>query len=276
MKRIIIIICLLLSGCIKHNSQQMNIPEYNGQPFIILNHNQVEFDKEDYKTESFIHLSPLDSLGRVQEAFACLSIDTMPKENDQREAIGMIKPSGWHTVRYDDLIEDKYLYNRCHLLAWSLSQINADERNLMSGTRSFNIDGMLPFENMIASYIKETHHHVLYKVTPLFNDFELVARGVQLQAISLEDDQIELNVFIYNVQKGIEINYQTGESQRINEIKEDENIDNIHIINISSHVIHRTNCSVLENTYEKNKRITTIPINILQLVGYKRCMSCHP
>ena len=147
-------------------------------------------------------------------AFANISINTMPTE--ERGAIGMIKPSGWHTVRYDDLIDGKYLYNRCHLIGYQLAGENANELNLITGTRYLNVEGMLPFENMVADYVEETENHVLYRVTPDFHEEELVARGVWIEAYSLEDNGagICFNVYIYNVQPGIIINYATGESER--------------------------------------------------------------
>ena len=163
-------------------------------------------------THSSESYSKLDRLGRCRTAFACIGTDIMPTE--KRGSIGMVKPSGWHTVRYDNLVEGKYLYNRCHLIAYQLSGENANERNLITGTRYMNTEGMLPFENKVADYVRSTKNHVLYRVAPVFKGTELVARGVQMEAYSVEDrgEGICFNVFVYNVQPGIEIDYASGDS----------------------------------------------------------------
>ena len=162
---------------------------------------------------SFEHYSKLDSLGRCGAAFANVSRSTMPTK--KRGAIGNIKPSGWHTVKYEG-IDGKYLYNRCHLIGYQLTAENANPRNLITGTRYLNVTGMLPFENMVADYVKETNHHVLYRVTPIFKERELVARGVQMEAYSVEDKGagVQFNVYVYNNQPGISINYETGRSKK--------------------------------------------------------------
>lgn len=189
-----------------------SIPVYNGEDSVIINNNVPDF-KEEYKiTESFEIYSALDELGRAQEAFANVSINTMPDE--KRSSIGAIKPSGWHTVKYNN-IDGKYLYNRCHLIGYQLTGENANEKNLITCTRNMNTKGMLEFENMVAAYIKETNNHVLYRVRPIYYEDNLLATGVQMEAYSVEDNGkgIEFNVFVYNVQSGIEINYKTGESK---------------------------------------------------------------
>lgn len=187
---------------------------YCGQPYTEINNNRPTFETSELTNCFFEDYSPLDTLGRCGSAMACLGKETMPTE--KRGAIGMIKPSGWHTVRYDDLIEDKYLYNRCHLIAFMLSGENANECNLITGTRYMNVQGMLPFEEKTADYIKKTGNHVLYRVTPYFEGEDLVAKGVVMEAQSVEDQGrgICFNVFVYNVQPGVEIDYRTGESQR--------------------------------------------------------------
>ena len=190
-----------------------SIPEYSGSPYVEINGNVPEFTEEELSSDTFEGYSELDSLGRCGVAFANLSLELMPTED--RESIGMIKPSGWHTVRYDDVVEGKYLYNRCHLIGFQLAGENANELNLITGTRYMNVDGMLPFENEVADYIESTGNHVLYRVSPIFEGDELVARGVQMEAYSIEDngEGIQFNVYVYNVQPGIEIDYATGESQ---------------------------------------------------------------
>lgn len=189
------------------------IPSYTGSPYTVVNDNVPSFTEADAQGPSELY-ADLDDLGRCGVAVAVVGLDTMPTE--ERGSIGMVKPSGWHTVRYDDLIADKYLYNRCHLIGYQLTGENANEKNLITGTRYMNVDGMLPFENEVAAYVKNTGNHVLYRVTPVFVDNELVARGVHMEALSVEDDGtgVSFNVFCYNVQPGITIDYASGESKR--------------------------------------------------------------
>lgn len=195
-----------------------DIPKYNGKPYVILQNNHPNIDKGELSSKSFERYSPLDSLGRVQVAVANIGLDLMPKE--ERSAIGQVKPSGWQTVRYPN-IDGKYLYNRSHLIGYQLTSENANERNLMTGTRYFNVNGMLPFENQVADYIKRTGNHVLYRITPLYEGNDLVAKGVIMEAMSDEDQGkgVQFCVFIYNVQPGIEINYKNGKSKLINPYK---------------------------------------------------------
>jgi DNA-entry nuclease len=171
---------LLLSACSAESSYSLDsIPDYSGSPYVTVNDNQPYFSDSDLTTTSFESYSDLDSLGRCGVAYACVSTDTMPTE--ERGSIGQIKPTGWHTVKYD-CVDGKYLYNRCHLIGYQLTAENANEKNLITGTRYLNVDGMLPFENMVADYIKETDNHVLYRVTPIFDGDNLVASGVLMEA----------------------------------------------------------------------------------------------
>ena len=188
------------------------VPDYSGEPYIVLNNNIPEFDDKDYITESFEVYNTLDELGRCTVAYANVSIYTMPDE--ERGSIGSIKPSGWHTVKYD-IVEGKYLYNRCHLIGYQLTGENANEKNLITCTRYMNTVGMLEFENKVAEYVRKTENHVLYRVTPIYKEDNLLATGVQMEAYSIEDSGIgvKFNVFVYNVQEGIEIDYKTGESK---------------------------------------------------------------
>ena len=188
-----------------------NIPQYSGNSYVVLNNNKPNFTDEDYLKGSFEEYSELDTLGRCGVAYANVSVDTMPTE--ERGSIGQIKPSGWHTVKYD-IVNGKYLYNRCHLIGYQLTGENANPKNLITCTRSMNTEGMLEFENQVADYIKETNNHVLYRVTPIFEENNLVASGVQIEASSVEDKcgDICFNVYVYNVQDGIEINYSNGDS----------------------------------------------------------------
>ena len=178
---------------------------HNGQPSFT--------EEEKAGTVSWECYAELDLLGRCGSAMACIGRDLMPTE--ERGPIGMVKPSGWHTVRYDDVVDGKYLYNRCHLIGYQLTGENANEQNLLTGTRYLNVVGMLPFEDLAADYVQETGNHVLYRVTPVFRGLELVARGVQMEAWSVEDNGagVCFNVYCYNVQPGVEIDYATGESR---------------------------------------------------------------
>ncbi len=187
------------------------IPAYSGEAYVGVNGNVPEFTDADMTTDSFETYSDLDELGRCGVAYACVGRDLMPTE--KRGKIGSVKPSGWHSVKYD-FVDGKYLYNRCHLIGYQLTAENANKKNLITGTRYMNTVGMLPFENMVADYIKETDNHVLYRFTPIFEGNNLVAYGVKMEALSVEDngDGVSYNVFVYNVQPGVVINYENGDS----------------------------------------------------------------
>lgn len=219
---LVLLCCLPLTGCANiifefepQNKQEVitleEIPAYSGQPYVVLNENEPDFSEDDRTEESFEHYSDLDSLGRCGTAYACIGRDLMPTE--KRGSISHVKPTGWHSVRYDN-VEGKSLYNRCHLIAHQLAGEDANEKNLITGTRYMNADGMIPFENTVADFVKETGNHVLYRVTPIFDSDNLVADGVQMEALSVEDggEGVSYNVFVYNVQPGIFIDYATGES----------------------------------------------------------------
>ncbi len=188
-----------------------DIPAYAGDPYVMLNDNQPDFDLDDFTLDEFEYYSNLDILGRCGVAYANISPVTMPTE--ERGEIGQVKPSGWQTVRYD-FIDGKYLYNRCHLIGFQLAGENANEKNLITGTRYLNVVGMLPFENLVADYVEDTGNHVLYRVTPIYHGTNLVASGVQMEAISVEDEGegVCFNVYVYNVQPGVVIDYATGEN----------------------------------------------------------------
>jgi DNA-entry nuclease len=195
-------VVLLFTAC---TTQKPNVT------YTLLNNNVPQFTDNEITTIAFENYSELDDLGRCGEAFACIGDEIMPTE--ERGAIGQIKPSGWQMAKYD-IVDGKYLYNRCHLIGYQLSGENANEKNLITGTRYMNVDGMLPFENMVDDYIEETGNHVLYRVTPLFVEDELVARGVTIEAYSVEDEGegICFYVYCYNVQPGVKIDYATGKS----------------------------------------------------------------
>lgn len=201
---------------VSYASSLESIPPYSGAPYCIINNNQPNFTEEEKAiTSSYEYYSDLDYLGRCGPATACLSYDLMPTE--PRGRIGNIKPSGWHTIRYDDVIKDKYLYNRCHLIGYQLAGENANKKNLITGTRYLNIVGMLEYENLVANYIKDHPNAlVLYRVTPIFEGSNLVASGVEMEGYSVLDRgrDICFHVFVYNIQPGIEIDYATGDSWR--------------------------------------------------------------
>lgn len=192
-----------------------DIPEFDGKtPYVIINNNEPNFPEEDFNSNSFEKYSELDSLGRCGVAYANVSKETMPTE--ARGEISKVKPTGWHTVKYD-CVEGKYLYNRCHLIGYQLTAENANKQNLITGTRYLNVDGMLPFENQVAEYVKQENGHVLYRVTPIFKENNLVPNGVQIEAESVEDkgEKVKFNVYAYNVQPNIKIDYLTGNSELI-------------------------------------------------------------
>ncbi|MGN1304568.1 MAG: DNA/RNA non-specific endonuclease [Oscillospiraceae bacterium] len=189
-----------------------NLPAYSGEAYVELNDNVPSFKKSDLTTKAFEKYSKLDKLGRCGAAYANVCTETMPTE--ERGNIGMIKPSGWQTVKYDN-VDGKYLYNRCHLIGYQLTAENANEKNLITGTRYMNVEGMLPFENKVADYVEDTGNHVLYRVTPIFKGDNLLASGVQMEAYSVEDKGkgVSFNVYCYNVQPGITIDYKDGSSK---------------------------------------------------------------
>ena len=201
---------------ISGNLEPGDIPEYSGNAYITINNNIPQFDDEQKKsTEEFEYYSDLDSLGRCGTAYANICPNLQPTE--KRGEIGQVKPSGWHTVKYNDIIDGNYLYNRCHLIGYQLAGENANEKNLITGTRYLNVVGMLEFENKGEEYVDDTGNHVLYRVTPVFEGDDLVASGVHMEAWSVEDDGdgICFNVYCYNVQPGIGIDYLTGDSWEI-------------------------------------------------------------
>lgn len=193
-----------------------NIPEYSENPYVQINNNIPFFTESDYTTEAFETYSNLDKLGRCGVAYANICEEIMPPKDDERESLYSITPSGWQQTKYEGVVDGNYLYNRCHLIGYQLAGENANEKNLITGTRYMNTEGMLPFENQVDDYIEENpNNHVLYRVTPIFDGNNLVASGVQMEAYSVEDNGkgICFNVYVYNVQPGITIDYTTGESK---------------------------------------------------------------
>ncbi len=252
-----------------------DIQPYTYYPYTTVNNNVPEFETDDY-TESFEKYGELDSLSRCTTCFANIGTDLMPTE--ERGAIGSVKPTGWHIAKYNN-IDGKYLYNRCHLIGYQLTAENANPNNLITGTRYLNIEGMLPFENKVAEYIKTTNNHVLYRVTPIFKDDELVARGVQMEAYSIEDNGkgIQFNVYCYNVQPGIEIDYSTGESKSVDSEAETSNDEKqTYIVNLNTKKFHTEDCPAVQKIKADNKKSYTGYRDNLVNNGYEPCGQCKP
>lgn len=286
----IILLLLLLTSCstaenINNEPITLDLPtevayDYEGKIYTEISGNVPEFSDDEITTKSFEKYEELDYLGRCQGAFACIGQDIMPTE--ERGAIGQVKPSGWQLVKYDN-VDGKYLYNRCHLIAYQLTGENANEKNLITGTRYMNTDGMLPFENIVADYVKETNNHVMYRVTPVFEGQNLLAKGVKMEAFSVEDDGagVCFNVFVFNIQPGIKINYANGASEMEKESEKAEQapstgVLNSYILNVNSKKIHYTYCSSVEAIKEKNKKVFKGTKEELIDQGYTSCGRCCP
>lgn len=252
-----------------------SIPEYTGDPYVVINENDPFFTESDFTEEAFETYSDLDELGRCGAAFANVGKETMPTE--ERGQIGMIKPSGWQTVKYD-CVDGKYLYNRCHLIGYQLSAENANEKNLITGTRYLNVSGMLPFENKVADYIKETGNHVLYRVTPIYQEKNLVASGVLMEAQSVEDNTVKFCVYCYNVQPDVQIDYATGKSSLVGseEVSEAPDQNATYILNENSKKVHTPNCPSVQDTKPKNRKEYHGSLQDLLDDGYTGCKNCNP
>ena len=277
-----------------------DVPAYSGKAYISVNGNVPYFTAAELTTQSFETYSDLDSLGRCGVTYACIGKDLMPTK--ERGSIGMVKPTGWHTVRYDDLVDGKYLYNRCHLISYQLTGENANTQNLITGTRYLNIEGMLPFENMVADYIQETNNHVLYRVTPIFEGNNLLANGVLMEGYSVEDKGAGVSycVFAYNVQPGIEIDYATGESKLADSAQQEEQKTATvtptpspepekqepvtgseasqadYILNTNTKKFHYPTCSSVNDMKEKNKQEFFGTRDETIALGYSPCGRCKP
>lgn len=286
---ILLTVVLLLSWYLNREEEAVtvysdsvqNVSAYSGEPFAVINNNQPEFQQADWTTKSYEYYSPLDSLDRCGYAMACVGYDLMPTED--RESISHIKPSGWWQNQYD-FVDGKSLYNRCHLIGFQLTGENANELNLVTGTRYCNVEGMLPFENMIADYVKETKNHVLYRVTPVYDGEDLVARGIQMEALSMEDqgDGICFNVYVYNVQPGVTIDYSTGENwadgttQSTEDTINGDDGENTYILNTSSMKFHTEDCSQGQSIKASNKELFTGDREELLRQGYASSGCCKP
>ena len=286
-----LLLLLSLTACQLQPSQSRSVlsleevPAYEGEAYVELEGNVPSFTQEELESFPVEEYSPLDLLGRCGVARATVGLDTMPTE--ERGEIGQVKPSGWHTVRYDDLVEGKYLYNRCHLIGYQLTGENANEENLITGTRYLNVDGMLPFENEVADYVEDTGNHVYYQVTPIFADSELVARGVQMEALSLEDggEGVCFNVYVYNVQPGVVIDYATGESWREGEqpsvtqpdqSQQEEQSGLTYVLNNNTMRFHLPDCPSVQTIKPQNREETGESREALIEQGYQPCGQCKP
>lgn len=276
--------CTLLRSSVKENETTVPSDTQTEEPYIKVNGNVPRFSDEEKKTAAaFENYSDLDALGRCGVAFACVGKETMPTE--ERGPIGSIKPSGWHSVKYD-FVDGKYLYNRCHLIGYQLTAENANEKNLITGTRYLNTKGMLPFENMVADYVKETGNHVLYRVTPVFEGKNLVASGVYMEAYSVEDDGdgICFYVYVFNRQPGVKIDYLTGDSVADGTVESasgettsaEKEETKTYVLNISNGKFHLPDCDSVKKMKEENKQIMKCKRSDLINAGYSPCGSCKP
>lgn len=276
---LLLLLALLLAGCqgeaapaVSYDLDQ--VPAYAGEPYVVINDNQPFFGEEEYTTEAFETYSALDGLGRCGTAYACVGEELMPTE--ARESISSVKPSGWINVEYGG----QYLYNRCHLIGFQLTGENANERNLITGTRYMNVEGMLPFENLVADYVKETENHVLYRVTPVFQGDELVARGVEMEAFSVEDrgEGVYFHVYCYNNQPGISIDYATGESRLASEPagEDGSGTAETYILNTKSKKFHLPGCSGASDMSPSNREEFAGDRQELLDQGYTPCGICKP
>lgn len=273
-----------------------SVPTYSGSAYVAVNDNVPYFTADDLTTTSFESYSSLDSLGRCGVAYACVGQDIMPTE--ERGSIGQVKPTGWHTVKYD-CVDGKYLYNRCHLLGYQLTGENANEENLITGTRYLNIEGMLPFENMVADYVQETGNHVLYRVTPIFEGSNLLASGVLMEGYSVEDsgEDILFCVYAYNVQPGVTIDYATGDSYLtaggsavseepstpVTPQKPEESetsgagtVQADYVLNTNTKKFHLPSCSSADDIKESNRQEYSGSREELIAQGYDPCKRCNP
>ncbi|MCI9678385.1 MAG: DNA/RNA non-specific endonuclease [Oscillospiraceae bacterium] len=277
-----VLLALVMAGCsveIQETASSEavyldNIPAFSGEPYVVIGDNRPDFEESEFTVNSFESYSPLDDLGRCHTAYACVGVDLMPTED--RGSIGSVKPSGWQTAKYD-CVEGKYLYNRCHLIGFQLTGENANKSNLITGTRYMNVDGMLPFENMVADYVKETEQHVLYRVTPFYSGENLVADGVRMEALSVEDrgESICFDVYVYNCQPGVVIDYATGESWLEGETGPASQ-EITYILNTSSKKFHLPDCSGAASISEGNREEFTGGRSELVKRGYEPCGKCKP
>lgn len=260
-----------------------NVPPFSGVPYVEIADNRPQFAADQLVTRSYELYTDLDELGRCGTVIACIGRDIMPTQ--ERGEIGMVKPSGWQTVRYD-FVDGKYLYNRCHLIGYQLTGENANRRNLITGTRYLNVEGMLPFENLVADYVKDTGNHVMYRVRPIFYGNELVARGVEMEGYSVEDEGkgVSFHIYAYNNQPGVTIDYCTGKSYETAQhlttgttVKTTYASGSInYVLNTSSKKFHLPSCRYANSMKIENREISNAPRDYLLSIEYKPCETCDP
>lgn len=289
---ILLSLCCLLTACggTTPNISLDEIPEFAGNAYIAINENVPFFTDDEISTDPLEKYSELDALGRCGVAFACIGLETMP--TDKREDIGSVTPSGWKYNKVSnnnsyDFVDGGFIYNRCHLIGFQLAGENANEKNLITGTRYLNIEGMLPFENQIADYVKATENHVMFRATPMFKGEDLVASGVLMEAVSVEDsgEGIKFCVYAYNVQPGVKINYFTGQNvlsgeelPPVNEEGGENEGVYTYVINTNSKTVHSSECSSAKKISESNRLEFEGDVEILieEFAGYSACKSCLP
>lgn len=274
----------LLCGCEEAVGRRVSydlsdIPAYSGEPYVAVNNNEPLFTDDERKNDqSLEEYAPLDDLGRCGTAYSCVGRELMPTE--ARGNISQVKPTGWHSVKYD-CVDGKNLYNRCHLIGYQLTAENANDRNLITGTRYLNVEGMLPFENMVADYIKETDNHVLYRVTPIFSGDNLVADGVLMEAYSVEDggEGVTFCVYAYNVQPGVTIDYATGDSALAGETPAGETGqtgERDYVLNTGTKKFHLPDCASATDMKAANRQEYHGTREALLQQGYAPCGRCKP
>lgn len=254
------------------------VPEFSGDPFVEIDGNEPSFSEAERRLDALETYAPLDGLGRCGAAFAVIGPDTVPTE--ERGSIGSVKPSGWHLVKYD-IVDGAYLYNRCHLIAYRLAGENANERNLITGTRFMNTQGMVPFEKRVADYVERTGDRVLYRATPVFEGSDLVARGVHLEAESMGDGGagVRFSVFVYNAQPGIAIDYATGESRLDGTFEASDGFDasqHDFVLNTSTKRFHRPDCPSVDDMKAANREGFDGTREEAEARGYVPCRRCEP
>lgn len=297
---IIIVVFLVCTLTVRAQAvDTSSLPEFAEKPYIEVNNNEPFFTETDMSVKAFENYSQLDSMGRCGVAYANICKDIMP--TDKRGKIGSVKPSGWHLVKYS-FVDGKYLYNRCHLIGFQLAGENANNKNLITGTRYLNIDGMLSFENLVADYVKDTGNHVLYRVTPIYEGENLVASGILMEGKSVEDNgrAISYCIYAYNNQPGVTIDYKNGASSQsknykaelaaaVNEGAVSVNVTNkektsnadddsiaAYILNTNTHKFHKPSCRSVKQMSDKNKKKVTAGRGQLISEGYEPCKSCNP
>ena len=271
------LLSLICSALAATSFTYSSVEAYSGSPYAEVNGNVPEFEPEEYTYSSFETYSELDSLGRCGEAYACVGTDIMPTE--PRGPISSVIPTGWINVKYE-IVSGGYLYNRCHLIGFQLTGENANPLNLITGTRYLNVDGMLPFEDAVADYVKATDNHVLYRVTPVFEGDELVARGVLMEALSMEDGGagVCFCVFCYNVQPGISIDYATGASALAKSAGRTYTVavEMTFVVNVNTKKYHLPTCSYAASMSAKNRLEITATSGRMAEFGCAPCARCHP